>query len=141
VPGALLVVAAAMAASELRDDAREVVETISRRWLAALTVVLGAFYVFLGATALGVAGMLGIVGGMTILAIVALSSRIPTRVAPIVLVSAALPFAVLTWWSIVTPLLAILVVTIGWLALRRVTSCTEPVVLESAKRRHNAPLP
>ena len=118
LPGALLVVAAAMAASELREDAREVVETISRHWLAALTVVLGAFYVFLGATALGVAGMLGIGGGITILAIVALSSRVPPRVASLVLVAAALPFAVLTWWSIVTPLLAILVVTIGWFALR-----------------------
>jgi uncharacterized membrane protein YfcA len=122
VPGALLVVAAAMAASELREDAREVVETISRHWLAALTVVLGAFYVFLGATALGVAGMLGIGGGITIFAIVALSSRMPTRVASLVLVAAALPFAVLTWWSIVTPLLAILVVAIGSFALRRSTS-------------------
>jgi uncharacterized membrane protein YfcA len=119
VPGALLIVAAVTAASELRQDAREVVETISRRWLAALTVLLGAFYIFLGATALGVAGMLGIGGGITILAIVALSSRIPTRVASLVLVAAALPFAVLTWWSIVTPALAILVVATGWFALRR----------------------
>jgi hypothetical protein len=119
LPGGLLVVAAATAASELREDVREVVETISRQWLAALTVVLGAFYVFLGATALGVAGMLGIGGGITILSIVALSTRIPTRVASLVLVAAALPFAVLTWWSIVTPLLAILVVAIGSVALRR----------------------
>jgi membrane-bound ClpP family serine protease len=111
-----------MAASELREDAREVLETISHHWLAALTVVLGAFYIFLGATALGVAGMLGIGGGITILAIVALSSRMPTRVASLVLVAAALPFAVLTWWSIVTPLLAILVVVIGSFALRRSTS-------------------
>lgn len=115
VPGALLVVAAATAASELR----EVVETISRHWLDALTGVLGAFYIFLGATALGLAGMLGIGGGITILAIVALSSRIPTRVASLVLVTAAVPFAVLTWWSIVTPLLAIVVVATGSFALRR----------------------
>jgi hypothetical protein len=119
VPGALLVVAAAMAAYELRDDARELVDTISCHGLAALTVVLGAFYLFLGATALGVAGMLGIVGGSMILAVVALSSRIPARFASLLLVAAALPFAVLTWWSIVTPLLAILVMAIGWSALRR----------------------
>jgi hypothetical protein len=119
VPGALLIVAAAIAASELREDAREVVETISRHWLAALTVVLGAFYIFLGATALGVAGVLGIVGGITILAVIALSSRISPRVAPLVLVAAALPFAVLTWWSIATPLLAIVVVAVGSFAPRR----------------------
>jgi hypothetical protein len=122
VPGALLVAAAAEAAAELREDAREVVQTISRRLPAALTVVLGAFYVFLGATALGVAGLLGIGGGITIIAIAALPSRIPMGVASLVLVAAALPFAVLMWWSIVTPLLAILVVTIGSFALRRSTS-------------------
>jgi hypothetical protein len=116
LPGALLVVAAAMAASELHEDTREVVETISRHWLATLTGVLGAIYIFLGATALGAAGMLGILGGIMIIAVVALSSRIPPRVAPLVLLVAALPFAVLTWWSIVTPLLAILVVAIGWFA-------------------------
>jgi hypothetical protein len=119
LPGALLLVATAMAISDLREDAREVAETISRRWLEVLTVVLGAFYIFLGATALGVAGMLGIVGGIMILTVVATSSRMPPRVAPTVLVAAALPFAVLTWWSIVTPLLAILVVAIGWFALHR----------------------
>jgi hypothetical protein len=120
LPGALLVVAAAAtAASELREETRGIVETISRHWLAALTVVLGAFYIFLGATALGIAGKLGIGGGITILAIVALSSRIPTRVASLVLVAAALPFAVLTWWSIVTPLLAVVIVATGSFALRR----------------------
>jgi hypothetical protein len=119
MPGGLLVVSAALAGWDLREHGREVIETISRSWLAALTVALGAFYVFLGATALGVAGMLGIGGGITILTIVALSSRIPMRVASLVLVAAALPFAVLTWWSIVTPLLAIVVLTTGSFVLRR----------------------
>jgi hypothetical protein len=119
LPGALLLIAAAMAAYDLREHAREVLEEISRSWLAALTVVLGAFYIFLGATALGVAGMLGIVGGVMIITVIATSWRLPLRVGRIVLVAAALPLAVLTWWSIVTPLLAILVVAIGWAALRR----------------------
>jgi hypothetical protein len=118
LPGGLLVVAAAMAAAELREDAREVVDTISRRWLAALTVVLGAFFIFLGVTALGVPGTLGIVGGITIIAVIATSSRVPSGVGSFVLVAAALPFAVLTWWSIVTPLLAIATIAIGWRALR-----------------------
>lgn len=117
LPGALLLAAAAMPIADLREDARGAAETIGRRWLDVLTVVLGAFYVFLGATALGVAGLLGVVGGIMIVAVVATSSRIPSRIAPIVLVAAALPFAVLTWWSIVTPLVAILVVAIGWFAL------------------------
>jgi hypothetical protein len=118
VPGPLLVVAATLAAYDLRDDARDVAQAINRHWLAALTVVLGAFYIFLGATALGVAGVLGMVGGSMILAVVALSWRITARFASLVLVTAALPFAVLTWWSIVTPLLATLVTAIGWFAVR-----------------------
>jgi uncharacterized membrane protein YozB (DUF420 family) len=118
LPGGLLVVAAAMAASELREDAREALDTISRSWLAVLAVVLGAFYIFLGATALGVAGVLGIVGGITIIAVVATASRVPSRVGSFILVAAALPFAVLTWWSIVTPVLAITTLAIGWRALR-----------------------
>jgi hypothetical protein len=118
LPGGLLVVTAAMAASELREDARVVLDTIRRSWLAALAVVLGAVYIFLGATALGVPGVLGIVGGITILTVVATSSRVPSRVGSFILVAAALPFAVVTWWSIVTPLLAIATIAIGWCALR-----------------------
>jgi hypothetical protein len=118
LPGGLLVVAAAIAASELREHAREVLDTISRSWLAALAVVLGAFYIFLGATALGVPGVLGIAGGITIISVVAMSSLVPSRMASFILVAAALPFAVLTWWSVVTPLVAITTIAIGWRALR-----------------------
>jgi hypothetical protein len=118
LPGGLLVAAAGLSGAELRADARDVVATIGRSWLAVLTVVLGTFYIFLGATALGLAGTLGIVGGLVILTLVATARRFPRRVAYAVLVVAALPFALLTWWSIVTPLLAILVIAIGSLALR-----------------------
>ena len=119
LPGTLLLLAAAIAALDLRADATEVVETISRNWLAALTFVLAAFYIFLGATALGIAGLLGIIGGIAILVTLAMSSRVGPRVTRLVLLAAALPFAALTWWSVVTPLLAILVMAIGWPALRR----------------------
>jgi hypothetical protein len=93
--------------------------TISHYWLAALTSVLAAFYVFLGATALGTAGVLGILGGIAILAALATSIRIPKRLRPLLLLGATLPFAALTWWSVVTPLLAVLILTIGWAALKR----------------------
>lgn len=118
LPGALLILAGGIAVAELREDAYEVIETTSRNWLAGLTFVLAAFYIFLGATALGVAGMLGIGGGVAIVAVVAASSRMPRRVTLLTLLVASLPFAFLTWWSIVTPLLAILTVVIGWHALR-----------------------
>jgi hypothetical protein len=118
LPGVLLIAAAGIAAADLREDVGEVAATIGRNWLSSLTFVLGGFYVFLGATALGAAGTLGIIGGTVIAAVVATSAHIPLRVGRIVLAAAALPFALLTWWSIVTPLLAILIVVIGSSALR-----------------------
>jgi hypothetical protein len=48
------------------------------RWLNGLTVVLGAYYVFLGADALGAAGALGILGGLAIWAAIA-DARGPAR--------------------------------------------------------------
>ena len=119
LPGVLLLAGAGAALVELRAAARDVRATIGRNWLAVLTAVLAASYVFLGATALGLAGVLGILGGIAILAALAASPRIPARLRPLVLLVAALPFAALTWWSVVTPLLAILVVAIGSTALSR----------------------
>jgi hypothetical protein len=125
-PGVLLVAAAGLAAADLRDDAGGVAAAIGRGWIGGLMFTLGAFYVFLGATALGRGGALGIIGGIVIMALVKTAARIPLRVAQIVLVAGALPFAVLTWWSIVTPLLAVLVVAIGLLALRRPNPTSGP---------------
>jgi hypothetical protein len=125
LPGGFLVIAAGLASAGFRGEARDVVATISRSWLAVLTVALGAFYIFLGATALGVAGALGIVGGFVILALVATGRGVPLRLRLSLLVVAALPFALLTWWSIVTPLLAILVIAVGTPALRRANRARE----------------
>jgi hypothetical protein len=118
LPGALLLLAAASAVAELRHQAAEARATIARTWLPALTTILAALYIFLGATALGLAGLLGILGGIAVLALLVSSARLPRRLGRLLLVAAALPFAALTWWSVVTPLLAILMVGIGWPTLR-----------------------
>ncbi len=80
---------------------------ISRNWFAALTAILAACYIVLGATAFGIAGVLGIVGGVLVLIAIVASPRLPAISPPLVLGAAVLPFAILIWWSIVTPLLAI----------------------------------
>ena len=131
-PGVLLLAGACAALIDLREGARDVGVTISRYWLAALTSILAAFYVFLGATALGIAGVLGILGGIAVFAALAASTRIPKRLRPLVLLVATLPFAALTWWSVITPLLAILILTIGWAALNRRVS-------PEARRRERQP--
>ena len=118
VPGVLLVGAGIATVVDVRKERSEVATTLGRNWTAVLTVVLGAFYVFLGATALGLAGILGMLGGLLAIAVVAARGVIPTPVALVLLLAAALPFAALTWWSVATPLIAILLLVLGGLALR-----------------------
>lgn len=117
VPGALLVGAGLLVGADLRRDARPLATSLDRNWTAVLTVVLAGFYVFLGATALGLAGVLGIVGGLLAGALVIARGRAPVRPAVVLLVVAAVPFAALTWWSVATPVIGILLVAIGIPAL------------------------
>src|SRR2546421_12752090 len=66
---------------------------------------LGALEVWLAATAVGPARILGVLGGLLVLAAAALRPR-PWRLA--LVAAGALPFAGLTWWSLTTPLVALL---------------------------------
>lgn len=118
VPGALLVGAGIATVVDVRKERTEVATTLGRNWTAVLTVVLGAFYVFLGATALGLAGILGMLGGLLAIALVAARGVLPHPVALVLLLAAAVPFAALTWWSVATPLIAVLLLVLGGLALR-----------------------
>jgi len=117
LPGALLIAAGVIVLTGLRHEGAEVRGSIARHWLTGLTVVLGVYYVFLGSVALGVAGTLGILGGLLIIIAVLVAARGSTPLAASLLVVGALPFAVLTWWSVVTPLIAVLALAIGGSAL------------------------
>ncbi len=119
LPGALLVAAGLLVAADLRSNFSEVAAAAERNWTGILTVVLACFYIFLGATALGVAGLLGIAGGLLVLGLVAMRGKLPVPVAVALLLLAALPFAVLTWWSVATPLIALLLLALGLPTLAR----------------------
>ena len=118
LPGPLLVTAAVLVAADLRRDIGDVAAAVDREWTTILTVALACLYIFLGATALGLAGALGVLGGACVLALVAVRRTIPAPLAVGLLVLAALPFAALTWWSVATPLIALLLVGFGPFALR-----------------------
>lgn len=119
VPGALLAGAGLGVAVDLRKDTHALAASLDRNWTALLTAVLAAFYVFLGATALGLAGALGIAGGLLVLALLGARDKVRAKLAILVLVVAAVPFAALTWWSVATPLIGILLIVIGIPALER----------------------
>jgi hypothetical protein len=117
-PGALLVGAGLGVAADLRKETHPLAASLERNWTALLTMVLAAFYVFLGATALGLAGALGVAGGLLVLALLAARDMTPAKLAIPLLLVAAIPFAALTWWSVATPLIGILLIAIGILGLK-----------------------
>jgi hypothetical protein len=90
-----------------------IVDREDSHWTALLTALLGLFYVFLGATALGLAGVLGIVGGLLVLTLVVSTGNLRRSAVLVLLLVAALPFAVLTWWSVVTPVIAVMLLVTG----------------------------
>lgn len=116
-PGALLLGAGGLVLSGTRP--RESAAALDERHLRiGLLAVCGAYHVFLGATALGIAGALGVVGGVLIWA-AARTARQSPRTAYTLLLGGALPFAAATWWSVVTPILAVVTVVVGRGVIRR----------------------
>jgi hypothetical protein len=118
LPGALLLAAGTLVAANVWGERSEVAVAVGRSWTAILTIVLAVSYIFLGATALGLAGLLGIVGGVLVIALVVTRGELPRPAARALLIAAVIPFALLTWWSVATPLIAILLVGVGFPALR-----------------------
>ena len=96
-------------------------DTLRRTWPSVLVAVLALLYIWIGIAAHGWDRILGLGGGVVILAaIVAARQAMPGAYA--LLVIGALPLAILTWWSIATPVLAILVLLLGWIAMRHLRS-------------------
>jgi uncharacterized membrane protein len=110
---------------------------IARNVLEGAIVVLAGLYAYVGIHEAGTARLFGIVGGVLIVA--ALFARSSSRsIAAGLLVIGALPLAIATWWSIITPLIALLVLLLGWIVLAR--KATMPgvrrhMILISAKTR------
>lgn len=117
LPGALLIGAGALVVGATARG--ELSHAVSRHhWLSGLTALLGGYYLFLGGDALPkAAGVLGILGALAIWTAL-LDTRRSHRTRLILLVVGALPFAIATWWSVVAPLIALLVLTIGPRAIR-----------------------
>jgi hypothetical protein len=94
-------------------------DTLRRTWPAILVAVLALFYIWIGVAAHGWDRILGLGGGVLILAAIAATHR-SVSAASVLLIVGALPLAVATWWSIATPVLAILVLLLGWIAIRHI---------------------
>ena len=99
--------------------------TLHRTWRIGLVVVLAALYAWVGISAHGIDRILGLAGALLILGALAVTPR-SRAVAAVLLLLGALPLAVTTWWSVATPLLAVLCLLLGWPRRSRTTGA-EPL--------------
>jgi hypothetical protein len=122
IPGAFLIAAAVVTLSACGwHRFRSVVAT---QWLRGLLGVLGAFEILMAvsaASAVTVAAGL-VAGGALIAAATLARSGSKTMIA--LLVVATVPFAALTWWTVVTPLLTFVALAIGLATTARIVRTT-----------------
>lgn len=122
LPGVLLLLATVFTIASA--DIRETWRVIESNWLRGLISALGAFELLMAVTAGQVTTVgVGVGGGLALAA----APWVPLpRLRLVLLLLGALPFAILTWWSLVTPLVAVLSLAIGLTVLRRPLS-TAPI--------------
>lgn len=115
LPGALLIAAAVVLMTD--GDPRAIREVVADNWLRVLVSVLGAFELLMAVSAAPVLTVaVGLIGGLALVTAPWVRWR---RVAGALLLVGSLPFAALTWWSLVTPRLGLLALAIGMSTLRR----------------------
>lgn len=93
-------------------------DLIRRSLLDVLIVVLGGLYVYVAIYDAGIERFIGVLGGIGIVGAVFVKRR-SRQTAGGLLLLGALPLAILTWWSIVTPLIAGLAILLAALSLSR----------------------
>lgn len=91
---------------------------IRRVWPEILTGVLGACLILVASTAGTPLRLLGLACGLCVAGAPWITDR-STSLAIGVLLLGALPFAAITWWSVVTPVIAALALVTGGVAIRR----------------------
>ena len=111
IPGVLLLAAAGVTLTVC--GWHHFLSVVARNWLRGLLGILGALELLMAVSAgpaITVAAGLVAGGALVTAAVVTKPDR---RTTVIVLVAASLPFAILTWWTIVTPLLTVAAFVIG----------------------------
>jgi hypothetical protein len=87
-------------------------------WRTGLVVVIAALFAWVGVSMHGPDQFLGLIAAPLIIAALVVASRSRPTATGLLLLG-ALPLAVTTWWSGVTPLLAVLCLLLGWPLLSR----------------------
>ena len=92
------------------------IATIERAWWPGLAALVAVYYGVIGLTMGDAVGMTGLLSAVLIAA--ALGVRIWSRsLAGVLLCVGAAPLAVVTWWSMITPVLAVLALVCGGVSI------------------------
>jgi hypothetical protein len=89
---------------------------LKRRWMGILTAAVAMLYVYVGINSRGADMAVGLTGAALILLTLP-ELGLSWWIRESLLILGALPLAVMTWWSVVTPILAILAIVIGSVAV------------------------
>ncbi len=115
LPGAILLVAGVYAVAG--GQAHRTRQVIATTWLPALVSVLGGFEILMAVSAGPWMTMAaGVVGGVALIA-APWAPAVGLRIGLLLL--GVVPFAVLTWWSVASPIVAVLALAVGLTTLRR----------------------
>lgn len=116
LPGAMLLVACAL--TPAAGNTRDLGTFVRANWTRGLVSLLGAFVLLMAVSATPLhTAAIGVAGGLAVIAAPWLSPRTKPAIITALLM-AALPFAIVTWWSIASPLAAVLALTIGLTTIR-----------------------
>lgn len=82
-----------------------------------LTALLGVMYAWIGFSAHGAERIAALAGAVLVVSTIA-TTRWSRAAAIGLLLVGTVPLAVLTWWSVATPVLAVVTIAVGWPARR-----------------------
>lgn len=82
-------------------------------WRIGLVVVIAALFAWVGVSMHGPDQLLGLIAAPLIITALVVAPRSRPTAAGLLLLG-TLPLAVTTWWSVATPLLAVLCLFLGW---------------------------
>ena len=116
IPGVLVLAAAGV--TLVAFGWHHFLSVVAKNWLRGLLGILGALELLMAVSAAPtITVAAGLVAGAALIAAAVLTK--PGRQTTVsLLVAASLPFAILTWWTIVTPLLTVVAFAIGVAATR-----------------------
>ena len=126
LPGALLLAACGL--TPAAGDTRDLGRVVGANWSRGLVSLLGAFVVLMAVSATPIATLaIGVVGGLAVMVAPWLARR-TRRVVVVPMLMGALPFAIVTWWSIASPLVAVIALAIGLTTIRHLSHVTTPAI-------------